>query len=283
MTVPGRTAQHLPMDAAPAAIRRGLERHEGRVAGATGRRFTDLGDAFLVHDERVSGAWHTWLGDVRWPIDGESFERRLLDGLTLFATIDRRPSISVQPGASTPPDLTSRLEGNGFTTSGTAYRMRLRSVTRASIAAAARDRTGLAASVLSAPPLPGDPVVTEAARVMTDAFGMRRPILAAELGSVLTRPGATLVVVRAAGEAVGAGRSFALDGMAYLSAIGVNPEWQGRGIGRFVTAALASAAFEAGSRTVHLAVAVDNIAAWRAYAALGFRAVGPPATRLVLR
>jgi ribosomal protein S18 acetylase RimI-like enzyme len=271
------------MDAAPAAIRRGLERHEGRVAGATGRRFTDLGDAVLVHDELASGTWRTWLGDIRWPSADGAFERRLLDALTVFATIDRRPSIWVQPGASAPSDLAERLEANGFGAAETAYRMRLRSVARASIAEAARDRTGLAATVLSAPPLPGDPVVTEAARVITDAFGMRRAGLAAELGSVLTRPGATLVVVRAAGEAVGAGRSFALDGMAYLSAIGVSPEWQGQGIGRFVTAALASAAFEAGSRTVHLAVAVDNIAAWRAYAALGFRAVGPPETRLVLR
>jgi ribosomal protein S18 acetylase RimI-like enzyme len=271
------------MDATPAAVRRGLERHEGRVAGATGRRFTDLGDAFLVHDERVSGASHTWLGDVRWPTAGASFERRLLDGLTLFATIDRRPSISVQPGASTPRDLASRLADDGFTASGTAYRMRLRSVGRASIAVAARDRPGVTAIVLSAPPPSGDPSVAEAARVITDAFGMRRPGFAAELGSVLALPGATLVVVRADAEAVGAGRSFALDDMAYLSAIGVSPDWQGRGIGRLVTAALANAAFEAGSRTVHLAVAGDNVAAWRAYAALGFRAVGPPAARLVLR
>jgi GNAT superfamily N-acetyltransferase len=271
------------VDAVRAAVRRGLERHEGRVAGATGRRFTDLGDAVLVHDEQASGPWRTWLGDVRWPSAGGAFERRLLDVLTLFATIRRRPSIWVQPGASAPSDLAERLQANGFAPAETAYRMRLRSVTRASIAAAARDRTGLAATVLSTPPPSGDPAVTDAARVITAAFGTKRPSLAAELGSVLALSGATLVVVRAAGEAVAAGRSFALDGVAYLSAIGVSPEWQGRGIGRLVTAALASAAFEAGSRTVHLAVAVDNIAAWRAYAALGFRAVGPPAARLVLR
>jgi ribosomal protein S18 acetylase RimI-like enzyme len=271
------------MDVAAVATRRALERHEARVAGATGRRFTDLGDAVLVHDEQASPPWRTWLGDVRWPTARAAFERRLVDALTQFATIDRRPSIWVQPGASAPSDLAERLEANGFAPAETSFRMRLRSVARASVAAAARDRTGLAATVLSAPPLPGDPVVTEAARVMTDAFGMRRPSLASELASVLALAGATLVVVRAGAEAVAAGRSFALDGMAYLSAIGVSPQWQGRGIGRFVTAALASAAFEAGSQTVHLAVAVDNIAAWRAYAALGFRAAGPPAARLVLR
>src|SRR6266508_1921106 len=79
MTVPGRTIRHLPVEAAPAAIRRGLERHEGRVAGATGRRFTDLGDAVLVHDVQASGSWRTWLGDVCWPSAGAAFERRLLD------------------------------------------------------------------------------------------------------------------------------------------------------------------------------------------------------------
>jgi ribosomal-protein-alanine N-acetyltransferase len=71
--------------------------------------------------------------------------------------------------------------------------------------------------------------------------------------------------------------------VAYLSAIGVRPEWRGRGIGRFVTAVLARDAFEAGCRMVHLGVAVDNVPAWKAYAAVGFRAVGTPASRLVLR
>jgi len=102
--------------------------------------------------------------------------------------------------------------------------------------------------------------------------------------AVLAVPGATLALVRApGGEAIGAGRSFALDGAAYLSAIGVRPGCRSRGVGRLVTAALAAAAFEAGSRIVHLGVAVDNVAAWRAYAALGFRAVGPPALRFELR
>jgi ribosomal protein S18 acetylase RimI-like enzyme len=268
---------------APAPVRRALERHEALVAGATGRRFADLGDAILVYDEQVPGPWRTWLGDIRWPEAGAAFERRLLDALTLFATIDRRPSIWVQPGASAPADLAGRLAANGFVAAETAYRMRLRSVARASIAAAARDRPGLATIVLSAPPASGDPAVADAARVMTDAFGVTRARLAMDLEAVLAVPGATLVLVRAAGEAVGAGRSFVLDGTAYLSAIGVSPAWQGRGIGRYVTAALTSAAFEAGSRTVHLAVAVDNIAAWRAYGALGFLAVGEPASRLVLR
>jgi ribosomal protein S18 acetylase RimI-like enzyme len=283
MTVPGSSGEQPPVDPAPAAVRRELERHEARVAGATGRRFTDLGDAVLVHDEHASGPWRTWLGGVCWPTAGAAFERRLLDGLTLFATIDRRPSIWVQPGASAPSDLAGRLEANGFAVAETAHRMRLRSVARESIAAAARDRPGLAAIVLSARPASGDPVVTEAARVMTDAFGVTRARLAAELEAVLAVPGATLVVVRAGAEAIGAGRSFALDGAAYLSAIGVSPGWRGRGVGRFVTAVLAKAAFEADSRTVHLGVDIRNIAAWRAYAALGFRALGPPATRLVLR
>jgi ribosomal protein S18 acetylase RimI-like enzyme len=289
---PGAHAGLPPVEDAPASARRELERHEARVAGATGRRFVDLGHAILVHDERVSGAWRTWLGDVRWPRPGPAFERRLIDALTLFATIDRRPSIWVQPGASTPSDLAGRLRANGFAAAETAYRMRLLGPARESLAAAARDRPGLAVGVVqrapasSVPPLaPGsdDPLVIEAARVLSEAFGVTRPRLATELGAVLAIPGATLVVVRAAGEAVGAGRSFALDGVTYLSAIGVRPEWRGRGIGRFVTALLARGAFEGGCRMVHLGVAVDNVPAWRAYAALGFRAVGPPTSRLVLR
>lgn len=283
MIVSDRVAAAPPMEAAPAALRRELERHEGRVAGATGRRFVDLGDSILVRDERASGAWRSWLGDIRWPHPEPAFERRLVDGLTLFATIARRPSIWVQPGASTPPDLAGRLQANGFVAAETAYRMRVLGPVGASIAAAAQDRPGLAAVVLRRMPASGDPLVAEAARVMSDAFAVTRPRLATELEAVLAVPGAMLVVVRADGEAVGAGRSFALDGVAYLSAIGVRPEWRSRGIGRFVTAILARTAFEAGCRMVHLGVAVDNVPAWRAYAALGFRAVGPPASRLVLR
>jgi len=274
---------HPPAEAASAAVRRELERHEGRVAGATGRRFVDLGDAVLVHDEGASEPWRTWLGDVRWPSSEREFDMRLVDGLTLFARIDRRPSVWVQPAASTPADLAERLVAGGFMAAETAYRMRLGHDARESVAAAL-DRPELDIVVLASAPARGDPVVAEAAQVMAAAFGVARPRLVRELEAGLAVPGATLVVVVAAGEeAVGAGRSFALDGAAYLSAIGVRPGWRSRGIGRLVTAALATAAFGAGSRTVHLGVAVDNIPAWRAYAALGFRALGPPATRLELR
>jgi GNAT superfamily N-acetyltransferase len=284
MIEPADAPDHPPMDAVSAAVRRELERHEGRVAGATGRRFVDLDDAILVHDEGASGPWRTWLGDVRWPTADRAFDMRLVDGLALFATIDRRPSIWVQPQASTPSDLANRLSANGFTAAETAYRMRLREEARGSVAAAAGDRPGLVATVLSGAPAGDDPAVVDAARVMTAAFGVGRGRLVAELEATLAVPGATLVVIRAGGgEAIGAGRSFVLDGAAYLSAIGVRPGWRSRGIGRFVTAVLACAALGAGSRTVHLAVAAGNVAAWRAYAALGFRAIGPPATRFELR
>ncbi|HYU51004.1 MAG TPA: GNAT family N-acetyltransferase [Candidatus Limnocylindria bacterium] len=283
MTDAGQTAEHPPVEVASPAVRRELERHEGRVAGATGRRFVDLGDAILVHDRRASEPWRTWLGDVRWPAAGRAFDRRLIDALALFATIDRRPSIWVQPGTSGPSNLAERLRAGGFAAGETAYRMGLRSSAARSIAAAARDRPGLAASVVSGP-ASGDPAVADAAQVMASAFGVTRTLLAAELEGGLAVPGATMVVVRAAGgEAVGAGRSFVLDGAAYLSAIGVRPGWRSRGIGRFVTAVLAEAGFRAGSRTVHLGVAASNVPAWRAYAALGFRALGPPATRFELR
>src|SRR6266516_7867552 len=118
-------AMHPPAEAASAAVRRELERHEGRVAGATGRRFVDLGDAVLVHDEGASEPWRTWLGDVRWPTAGGAFDRRLIEALALFATIGRRPSVWVQPGASTPADLAGRLLADGFTPAESAYRMRL--------------------------------------------------------------------------------------------------------------------------------------------------------------
>jgi ribosomal protein S18 acetylase RimI-like enzyme len=279
---PGEPAAHLPVKAASPADRLGLERHEGRVAGATGRRFVDLGDAVLVHDERATEAWRTWLGDVRWPTAGGAFDRRLTDALALFATIGRRPSVWVQPGASTPPDLAGRLLADGFTPAESAYRMRLAVDARVALVAAL-ERPGLDVTVIAAPAI-DDIAVADAAQVMAAAFGVGRPRLVREVQAVLAVPGATLALVRAAsGEAIGAGRSFALDGAAYLSAIGVRPGWRSRGVGRVVTAALAAAAFEAGSRTVHLGVAVDNVPAWRAYAALGFQAVGPPALRFELR
>jgi ribosomal protein S18 acetylase RimI-like enzyme len=280
---PGESAPHPPVDAASPADRLALERHEGRVAGATGRRFVDLGDAVLVHDERATESWRTWLGDMRWPTADGAFDRRLAESLAFFATIGRRPSIWVQPGGSTPSDLAGRLVADGFTPAETAHRMRLAEEARDALAAAL-ERPGLDVSVIATAPAIGDTVVADAAQVMAAAFGVGRTRLARELDAVLAVPGAMLALVRAAsGEAIGVGRSFALDGAAYLSAIGVRPGWRSRGVGRLVTAALAAAAFEAGSRIVHLGVAVDNVPAWRAYAALGFHALGPPGTRFELR
>jgi ribosomal protein S18 acetylase RimI-like enzyme len=263
MSEPAKAATSPPLEAASAAVRRQLERHEALVAGATGRLFVDLGDAVLVHDERAMEPWRTWLGGVRWPTAGRAFETRLQDGLALFATIDRRPSLWVQPQASTPSDLAARLLGNGFTPAETAYRMRLQAAAGPSVAEAARGRPGLIATIVSETSASGKSAVADAARVMAAAFGVDRARLAAELEAGLALPGATLAVVRgASGEAVGAGRSFVLDGAAYLSAIGVRPGWQNQGIGRFVTAVLAAAAFGAGGRAVHLGVAVDNVPAW---------------------
>jgi ribosomal protein S18 acetylase RimI-like enzyme len=59
-------------------------------------------------------------------------------------------------------------------------------------------------------------------------------------------------------------------GAAHLVSICTDPEYQGRGLGRAVTASLASAALDAGATGVNLEMYAGNDAAGRAYRAAGF-------------
>ncbi|MFM1967007.1 MAG: hypothetical protein RL134_2732 [Actinomycetota bacterium] len=69
--------------------------------------------------------------------------------------------------------------------------------------------------------------------------------------------------------AVGA-RTMSVGDAAHLVSICTDPAYRGRGLGRGVTASLASAALEAGAAGVNLEMYAANEAAGRAYRAVGF-------------
>ncbi|TMD30944.1 MAG: GNAT family N-acetyltransferase [Chloroflexi bacterium] len=285
MTAGRRPVAAPPVEVVSDATRRSLARHEARVAALAGRRFVDLGDAVLVHDEGSTEPWRTWLGDVRWPADTAAFDARLVEAFAMFATMDRRPCIWVEHGTSRPRDLADRLARDGFIAAEFAYRMWLRRADADGFVEATRVPSALDVSVHAGgarDDLDLAAAADAAADVLSVAFRVSHAAVAAEVRRGLAVDGGSLVVVRSGRTVVGAGRSFRLGRTAYLSAIGVGPKWRSRGIGRLVTAILADRTFRQGCSRVHLGVDVGNEPAWRAYAALGFRAVGPPASRFIL-
>jgi ribosomal protein S18 acetylase RimI-like enzyme len=305
-----------PVRAASPRERLELSRNEGQVAALAGRRFIELDDAFLVHDPDIEQTWRTWLAGVRWPAEPDRFQRRLAESLTLFATLGRRPCLRVEPGADEPPDLTTRLAADGFRAQEASYRMRVDRGSAADMTVAAQPPDGVAVQLIGSlasgsvsgaepargskpalrsragpegdlagspgrDPASGAELLEQATAVMAGAFGVA-PRRVDELLTSVAAAGSGVVLVRAGRVPVAAGRVSLVDGLAYLSAIGVGPGWRRRGLGRLVTAVLADRAFAAGARTVHLNVDAANAGAWRVYAGLGFAAVGSPWIRFVI-
>ena len=275
--------------------RRRLVRHEADAAALAGRTVVELGDGFLIVDPAGPESWRSWAAGLRMPANGDAFDRRLAEVMTLFGAHTRRPSIRVDPIADAPPDLGRRLQDHGFRPSDASLRMwfpageldeiaRAADTRRASArASGSGDDVGL--QLLGGPATPeidpSDPAIEEATEVMGAAFGVA-PRRGAELRAGVST-GMMIGLVRAGGIAVAAGRAACVGDAAYLSAIGVDPRWRRRGFGQLITAALSVAAIRTGAQVVHLNVDPSNTNAWRMYQSLGFRAATPAVVRFVLR
>lgn len=61
---------------------------------------------------------------------------------------------------------------------------------------------------------------------------------------------------------------------AEILAVGVRPEWQGKGIGRALASRMVNEVHAQGGRMVFLEVGVENAAARALYASLGFESIG---------
>ena len=91
------------------------------------------------------------------------------------------------------------------------------------------------------------------------------------------------VLARVDGVPAAIARRTTFAGATYLSSIGTDPAFRGRGLGRMVTAVALADALADGSRWTYLGVFEENAIARRLYDSLGFVAIGGVAPDLLLR
>ena len=282
-------------------LARRLVLHEARAQQTPARELRDLGDGWLLHDPSDAEPFWNRLIAPRWPSEASSFDRRLDEVITLFATLARLPHIRPLPVGCEPADMSRRLEAAGFVSMGADRRMvllepeRVRERREAIEARVAAElATSLAVSRQDLGSARGRDRrwaerrrwAADASLVLAEAFGVeaaRRVALENDVLACISRPGCAMLLLRVDGEAVAIARRATNAEGSYLSSIGTRPSFRRRGLGALVTLLALEDALAAGGPTVHLAVEADNDAARQLYAGLGFAVVGDPAPDLVLR
>ncbi|MBA2380618.1 MAG: GNAT family N-acetyltransferase [Chloroflexi bacterium] len=301
----GRPADLTPDDA------RWLAWHEACSHALLGREVRDLGDAWLLHDPTDREPFWNRIAGIAWPAEPGAFDRRLTEMLALFAGLDRIPHIWPMPGFDTPSDLTARLLANGFEDHGGGMLMALDAPRadatphRATAAeAAASDRPDRGGSPADRPDrggsptgvrierlhlLTGDAAIAAAraiAAVLVASFAVepeRRVAIELEAVQGLATEAYHAILVRVDGMPAAVARRTTFAGASYLSSIGTDPGFRGRGLGRLVTSAAVVDARAAGSRWTYLGVFEENAVARSLYESLGFVMIGGVAPDLLLR
>jgi GNAT superfamily N-acetyltransferase len=270
-------------------VLRQLERHEALVHTLPGRELRELGDGVMLFDPHDREPFWNRLAALSWPSDGRAFQGRLDQAITLFATLDRLPHIWARPALNEPPDLVDRLVGEGFEVAGEGHLMVLvdRGRPRRAIELDGRadpDTTVHWFSEVSG--FDATEAAIDVATVLNESFRVeagRQASIELETEVMLGRPELETVLVRVAGEPAATARVATIDGVSYLASIGTRPRYQGRGLGRLVTALVTVRALDFGSRWIHLGVFAENVNAIRMYEGLGFERVGGAAADLILR
>ena len=283
-------------------LARRLVLHEARAQQTPSRELRDLGDGWLLHDPSDAEPFWNRLIAPRWPSEPSSFDRRLDEVITLFATLARLPHIRPLPTGGEPADMAHRLEAAGFVTMGADRRMvlvepdrvgELRTAIQARVAAelgsgavaASRQDLGSVHGALR-PWAERRRWAADASLVLAEAFGVesvRRVALENDVLACISRPGCAMLLLRVDGEPVSIARRATNAEGSYLSSIGTRPEFRRRGLGALATLLAVEDALAAGGPAIHLAVEADNESARRLYAGLGFAVVGDPAPDLLLR
>ena len=277
---PGRPADLTAADV------RWLAWHEARSHALIGREVRDLGDAVLLHDETDREPFWNRLAGIAWPSDPAAFDRRLTEAYALFAGLDRIPHAWPMPGFDEPADLTARLLANGFVDHGGGLLM---AVDPARVAPAPAPPVDPAISIERLHRLSGDAALDAAravAAVLQASFAVepeRRVAMELEAVQGLATAAYHAILVRVDGVPAAVARRTTFAGASYLSSIGTEPAFRGRGLGRVVTALAVADALADGSRWTYLGVFEENAVARRMYDALGFVTIGGPAPDLLLR
>jgi ribosomal protein S18 acetylase RimI-like enzyme len=269
------------------ATSRWLAWHEAVSHGLIGREVRPLGDAVMLYDPNDREPFWNRVAGIAWPDEPAAFDRRLLEFLALFASLDRTPHVWPLPGLDEPRDLVDRLLGAGFRDTGAGLMMAFDPARGDGDAPRERARPDI--TVERVHRIAGDEA-SRAARgiavVLAEAFNVEPYRIRAIEEETLTLLGLdafNAVLVRIDGEPAATARRTTFAGASYLSSIGTRPAFQGRGLGRVATEAALADAIAAGSRWTYLGVFDDNLVARRMYEALGFEMLGGPAPDLILR
>ncbi len=261
-----------------------LEVHPARALAVPGRAWQDLGDSVMLYSAREKEPFLNRLTAVRWPDDPVAFDARLRQATERFEALDRRPYLWVIPGLSTPSDLVARLAANGFTDQGGGHDMVLVEDPRETPELPLPEGVvlerwhGSAASEIP-------PRASAIARVVVESFGIPAPRhanLVAEIGLTLAQPYFHSCLLSIDGEPIATGQRYTFDGASYLSSIGTRPAWRGRGLGTFVTQALARDSVADGVDLVYLGVYAENVRAIHLYERHGFAVLGPRSADMLL-
>ncbi len=265
---------------------RWLALHEARSHALIGREVRDLGDAVLLHDATDREPFWNRMAGIAWPSAPAAFDRRLAEAYALFAGLDRIPHVWPMPGFDEPADLTARLLANGFIDHGGGLLM---VVDPPRVPPAPARPTDPAITVERLHRLSGDAAL-DAARalgaVLQASFAVepeRRVAMELEAVQGLASEAYHAILVRVDGVPAAVARRTTFAGASYLSSIGTDPAFRGRGLGRLVTALAVADALADGSRWTYLGVFEENAVARRMYDALGFVTIGGPAPDLLLR
>ncbi|HEX5014949.1 MAG TPA: GNAT family N-acetyltransferase [Candidatus Limnocylindrales bacterium] len=281
---------HAPGSGRPGEIdprtSRWLAWHEAVSHGLLGREVRDLGDAVLLFDPNDREPFWNRVAGIGWPDERDAFDRRLVEALALFASLDRTPHFWPLPGLDEPIDLPERLLAAGFEDVGGGLMMALDP-----------NRAAGSAPIAHGPEVTiervhrmGSPTADRAAWgigiVLAEAFDLeahRIPAIEQETLALLGLDAFNAVLVSVDGEPAATARRTTFAGASYLSSIGTRPEFQGRGLGRLATEIAIADALAAGSRWTYLGVFDENVVARRMYERLGFVTIGGPAPDLLLR
>lgn len=278
---PGRPADLTPADV------RWLAWHEARCHALTSREVRDLGDAWLLHDETDREPFWNRVAGIDWPSSPGSFDTRLAEMFAVFAGLDRIPHVWPSPGYDQPADLVKRLLANGFVDHGGGVLMTL----DPDRAAAARTQVppGGDVSVERLHRLGGEgaeAAATAIGAVLMAAFAVepeRRVAIELEAVMGLATDAYHAILVRVDQRPAAVARRTTFAGGSYLSSIGTDPAFRGRGLGRLVTSLAVVDALADASRWTYLGVFEDNPVARSLYESVGFVPVGGVSPDLLLR
>jgi RimJ/RimL family protein N-acetyltransferase len=256
---------------------RALERHETRAHAIPNREVRDLGHAVVLHDPRDADPFWNRMASVRWPDDGEGFDRRLTEALALFAAWGRRPHVWPSPAHSRPLDLAARLEAHGFGAFGAGHVMVLENPAGSPPVRATEPGRGVTLHGIRTPADAGAADCDELGVVLAESFGAapgRAEQLAADLRLTLDDSRVVLVLVRVDGEPAACAKVTTFDGFSYLSSIGTREAFRGRGLAGLATRHAMAVAGACRVGRAYLGVFSDNEPALRLYTRLGFASVG---------